>query len=159
MKTFKQHSTAGDLSCPSASAHSENPQVFGVVVGGADAPELAYLNEPVPLSEQLGLLPDDVRPAEVFRMKSRCMGGSCQHYSESGSHCSLIKHIVEALPPVLDALPPCSIRRECRWFAEEKSQACLRCPQVVTDVPSVVPAFVPSSAAPAGRARRQLPVV
>jgi hypothetical protein len=153
MKTSKQKRSADELSCPSASAYSENAQVFGVVMGTAEAAEVAYLDEPVPLAEQLAALPADVQPAEVFRMKSRCMGDACHHYS--GSRCSLIKHIVESLPPVLEALPVCSIRRDCRWFAEEKAQACLRCPQVVTDMPAVLP----RSVAPATRGRRQLPVV
>jgi len=37
---------------------------------------------------------------------------------------------------VVSELPSCQIRDTCRWFAEEGGAACLRCPQVVTLVPS-----------------------
>jgi hypothetical protein len=36
--------------------------------------------------------------------------------------------------PVVKALPVCTIRAECRWFAQEGRAACERCPQVVTEV-------------------------
>jgi uncharacterized paraquat-inducible protein A len=41
--------------------------------------------------------------------------------------------IVEQLPTVTEALPPCAIRRDCRWWQQEGKAACMRCPQVVTD--------------------------
>jgi hypothetical protein len=40
------------------------------------------------------------------------------------------------LPEVTDALPSCQIRPTCRWYAEIGRPACLRCPQVMTLVPS-----------------------
>jgi hypothetical protein len=36
------------------------------------------------------------------------------------------------LPPVVDSLPPCVIRKECRWFAQEGAAACMRCPEITT---------------------------
>jgi hypothetical protein len=33
---------------------------------------------------------------------------------------------------VVDGLPACTIRRECRWFRQEGRAACQRCPQIVT---------------------------
>jgi len=36
------------------------------------------------------------------------------------------------LPPVVDSLPPCTIRKECRWFAQEGAAACMRCPEITT---------------------------
>ena len=44
--------------------------------------------------------------------------------------------LVQNLAPVVSDLPSCQIRDTCRWFAEEGGEACLRCPQVVTLVPS-----------------------
>ncbi|MEH2255413.1 hypothetical protein [Nostoc sp.] len=41
--------------------------------------------------------------------------------------------IVEKLLPVAEALPPYSIRRDCRWWQQEGKAACMRCPQVITD--------------------------
>jgi len=36
------------------------------------------------------------------------------------------------LPEVVDSLPVCTIRPQCRWFRQEGRAACLRCPQIVT---------------------------
>jgi hypothetical protein len=33
----------------------------------------------------------------------------------------------------VDGLPPCSIRPGCMWWRQEGKNACLRCPQVVTE--------------------------
>jgi hypothetical protein len=33
---------------------------------------------------------------------------------------------------VVDSLPPCTIRKECRWFAQEGAAACMRCPEITT---------------------------
>lgn len=41
--------------------------------------------------------------------------------------------IVEKLPAVVEQLPPCSIRRDCRWWQQEGKAACMRCPQIITD--------------------------
>ena len=42
---------------------------------------------------------------------------------------------MDGLDPVVDALPSCSIRNTCRWFADQERAACVRCPQVVTLIP------------------------
>jgi len=36
------------------------------------------------------------------------------------------------LPEVVDHLPACNIRPDCRWFRQEGRAACVRCPQIVT---------------------------
>jgi hypothetical protein len=36
------------------------------------------------------------------------------------------------MPAVVDQLPPCKIRLECRWFRQEGAAACRRCPQIST---------------------------
>jgi hypothetical protein len=38
---------------------------------------------------------------------------------------------------VVDALPRCLIRPACRWFQQEGKEACVRCPQVVTESSNV----------------------
>jgi hypothetical protein len=45
----------------------------------------------------------------------------------------LAAKIVRWVPTVVDKLPACAIRAECRWWHQEGKAACLRCPQVVTD--------------------------
>jgi hypothetical protein len=40
--------------------------------------------------------------------------------------------VVQILPVVVDALPPCTIRNNCRWFSQEGEAACKRCPEITT---------------------------
>jgi hypothetical protein len=36
------------------------------------------------------------------------------------------------MPAVVDALPPCLIRKECRWYSQEGGAASRRCPEITT---------------------------
>ena len=72
-----------------------------------------------------------VTPAEVFRSATSCATSKCQHFD--GSNCRLAQRVVEQLPVVEQHLPPCAIRRDCRWFQQEGKAACFRCPQIITD--------------------------
>ena len=83
----------------------------------ADAPQLQIAAE--------------VSATEVFRFAAPCLKGGCEHYREA--RCGLVTQIVNLLPAVIESLPPCPVRAECRWWAEEGRPACMRCPQVVTD--------------------------
>jgi hypothetical protein len=127
-------SRARVLACPSAPVDEHDARVFGVVSGTPDAPEIAYLEEPVPLTPELRALTGELHPGEVFRVTSRCMEGRCREFANG--RCSLGDRVVAKLPVASVGLPPCSIRSSCRWFAEQGAKACLRCPQVITFVPS-----------------------
>jgi hypothetical protein len=107
--------------------------VLGVVGGDAQAPRLGYLNEKLPVTDDLLARTGAIKPTEVFRFAARCEERVCRHFD--GTQCRLASRIVELLPPVTDALPPCLIRKTCRWFGQEGRAACLRCPQVVTENP------------------------
>jgi hypothetical protein len=113
---------------------ADDARVFGVVSGTSDAPEIAYLEEPVPLTAELRALAGELHPGEVFRATNRCMEAGCREYANG--RCSLGERIVATLPETSEGLPPCSIRSSCRWFAEHGVKACMRCPQVITFVPS-----------------------
>jgi len=117
--------------CPSGRSEAGEAVVFGVVGGTVAAPQVGYLTEPVPVSEDVLALSGSVEPTEVFRMASTCADRGCKHFD--GSHCRLAMRIVEQLPPVVEALPACQIRPHCRWWQQEGKAACQRCPQVVTD--------------------------
>ena len=93
---------------------------------------VAYLNEDVPVTAELLGQIGDVPPAQVFRLAGHCEEQRCTHFD--GHHCRLVDRIVNILPEVVDALPICLIRSTCRWHAEQGGQACLRCPQVVTEL-------------------------
>ena len=119
--------------CPSAPPDWEGSQVIGVAVGTADAPAVAYLSEPQPVTEALLALARPVNPTEVFRFSAPCAGTGCGHFSAEESKCKLADKIVRWAPVVVDKLPPCTIRPDCRWWKEQGRAACMRCPQVVTD--------------------------
>jgi hypothetical protein len=68
--------------------------------------------------------------SEVFRLSARCEQSKCMHFD--GARCQLAVRIAKLLPEVVDHLPACNIRAECRWFRQEGRAACLRCPQIVT---------------------------
>lgn len=123
--------TAKETLCPSARPKPTEGFVFGVIGGTVEEPHVTYLKQPLPITDDLISLSAPVSPAEVLRTASPCAAKGCQHFD--GTDCRLAMRIVEQLPAVTEALPPCSIRRDCRWWQQEGKAACLRCPQVVTD--------------------------
>jgi hypothetical protein len=125
--------TERPILCPSAQPDCQGARVFGVVGGTADAPEVAYLPAPQPVTDELMQLAKPVRPGEVFRMAAPCACRGCGHFAPEASQCRLVANIVQQRPSVVDTLPPCAIRSECRWWQQEGKAACLRCPQVVTE--------------------------
>jgi hypothetical protein len=67
-----------------------------------------------------------------MRFAGACEERKCTHFD--GANCQLATRIVRILDEVVDALPRCAIRPTCRWYAQEGRPACLRCPQVVTEL-------------------------
>jgi hypothetical protein len=125
------YSPGKPLLCPSAQPDMRDAIVLGVTGGTTDAPQLSYLVEPLVASDDVLALAAPAKPAEVFRFAAPCEEKACRHFD--GTRCRLASRIVDLLPAVTGALPPCRIRRSCRWFAQEGREACLRCPQVVTE--------------------------
>ena len=123
-----------DLSCPSAQPDMQDARIFGVISGTPARPRVAYLKKKAQVSVEMLAELGEVDPTQVFRYAARCESSRCAQY-ENG-RCSLAQRIVTLLEPVVADLPSCQIRDTCRWFAEEAGAACLRCPQVVTLVPS-----------------------
>ncbi|MBS9393185.1 MAG: nitrogen fixation protein [Dolichospermum sp. OL03] len=117
--------------CPSARPEPGESFVFGIIGGTVTEPRVAYLKQPQPITDELIAKVSPVTPAEVFRTASTCATNGCQHFD--GKNCGLATRIVENLPTVGEELPPCSIRRDCRWWQQEGKAACMRCPQVITD--------------------------
>ena len=120
-----------EIDCPSSPANAEGARIFGVTTGTPEAHRVGYLTKTVPLSEKMLALAGPAKPEEMFRIAAPCAGGSCKHFKDN--NCSLAKRIVEGVPAVVNALPACQIRSTCRWFRQEGKEACLRCPQVMTD--------------------------
>jgi hypothetical protein len=118
------------LKCPSAQPGMGDVQVLGVVVRDAEEPRLAYLDEAVAATPDMLELAAPVPVSQVFRLSARCEEKKCTHFD--GTRCQLAVRIARLLPEVVDSLPACTIRPECRWFRQEGRAACLRCPQIVT---------------------------
>ena len=117
--------------CPSARAEVENSMVFGIISGTVEEPRVTYLKNPLPVTDEVIALSEPVAPAEVFRIAAPCALNGCQHFD--GKNCGLATRVSKNLPEAVESLPPCSIRRDCRWWQQEGKAACMRCPEVVTD--------------------------
>lgn len=122
---------APGLLCPSASAGAEDAVVIGIVLGSAEAPRVAYLEAPLPVTPDILARTAPIPPNQVLRTAARCAEGLCGHYD--GSDCTLAKRIVANLEAALDRPPPCAIRPTCRWWRQEGKAACARCPEVATE--------------------------
>jgi hypothetical protein len=116
--------------CPSAQPGMDNCNVLGVVQHDGPRPMLLYLRAPVSATPNVLAMAAPLKPTEVFRLSATCAEHQCPHFD--GADCQLATRIVAGLPPVVDALPPCVIRRDCRWFSQEGGAACTRCPEITT---------------------------
>lgn len=118
--------------CPSVQPRGKNSVIFGVVGGTDDAPRVEYLKQLVCVSDDSPELRALVEPTEIFRFAATCSGNACQHFD--GSKCRLVTKTVKFLAEVVQELPRCQIRSNCRWWQQEGKAACRRCPQVVTTI-------------------------
>lgn len=118
------------LKCPSAQPGMGDVQVLGVVSRDAEEPRLAYLDESVAPTPEMLELAAPLAVSQVFRLSARCEESKCTHFD--GTRCQLAVRIAKLLPEVVDSLPACNIRPDCRWFRQEGRAACVRCPQIVT---------------------------
>jgi hypothetical protein len=118
--------------CPSAQPAMSGSKVFGIVSGTPEEPRVGYLNEPQLVTDEILALTEPVNPTEVFRFTAPCAKDLCKHFD--GSKCKLVMRVIQSLPEVVDGLPPCKIRRVCLWWHQEGKAACMRCPQVVTEI-------------------------
>ena len=118
------------LLCPSAQPEMAGSRILGVVGVAPETAGLVYLNETVPVSDDMLARTTPLRPTEVFRFAAHCEEQKCRHFE--GSRCKLATRVVQILPAVTEAIPACVIRPTCRWYQQEGKAACQRCPQVVT---------------------------
>ncbi len=123
--------SSNPILCPSAPPTIGEAVLIGVVTGSPEAPRVVPTEAVLPVTVDLLAMADPVRPSEVFRFASPCRAEACVHF-ESGA-CQLAARGTKLLDPVTEDLPPCPIRRDCRWFRQEGAAICKRCPQVITD--------------------------
>jgi hypothetical protein len=106
-------------------------EVLGVIERTPEGARVVYLREHVEADDATLAQSFPVSATEVYRLSGACESNRCMHFSDD--RCRLAERIATMLPPVVDVLPPCTIRSNCRWFEQEGRAACLRCPQVVTE--------------------------
>jgi hypothetical protein len=116
--------------CPSAQPGMDSCRVLGVVQREGPTPNLVYLNQILPANPEVLASAAPLKPMEVFRLAATCAEGKCPHFD--GTDCRLATRVVKILPAVVDSLPPCIIRKECRWYSQEGGAACKRCPEITT---------------------------
>jgi hypothetical protein len=116
--------------CPSAQPGMDQCRILGVVQREGPTPMLEYLNEHVPATPEVLAMGAPLKPTEIFRLAATCAEHRCPHFD--GADCRLATRIVQILPAVVDTLPPCIIRKECRWYSQEGGAACKRCPEITT---------------------------
>ena len=117
--------------CPSAQPHMQDARVLGVVDRQSGEPRVSYLQTATRVTPELLAAAAPVPPLAVLRLSAVCERTRCSHFA--GELCTLAARIVENLQEVSSTLPPCNIRKNCRWYAERGRPACVRCPQVVTE--------------------------
>jgi len=105
-------------------------RVLGVVQQDGPTPILQYLQQHLPATPDVLAMSAPLKPTEVFRLAATCAEHRCPHFD--GADCRLATRIVQILPAAVDTLPPCIIRKDCRWFSQEGAAACKRCPEVTT---------------------------
>lgn len=116
--------------CPSAQPGMDRCTVLGVVRRDGPSPMLEYLRELLPATPEVLAMAAPLKATEVFRLAATCAEHKCPHFD--GADCQLAARVVRILPAVVDSLPPCIIRQQCRWYAQEGGAACKRCPEITT---------------------------
>ena len=122
---MQSHSTA----CPSSTPEIPGSEIFGIVEGTVEQPNVTYLDPPLPATPELLAAAAPVEPTEIYRFVGTCLETGCQQFGKG--QCQLAKRIVQGVPAVASTLPPCAIRHRCRWWHQEGEAACHRCPQIV----------------------------
>lgn len=111
-------------------------RLFGVRREFGGAAFIQHLADPLPVSAEILALAGNAPVGEIFRFSAPCAESACQHFD--GARCRLAAKIA-ALPDTVAAVPPCRIRPTCRWYVQEGSAACFRCPLILSETanPSV----------------------
>jgi hypothetical protein len=123
---------AGPL-CPSARCEPDS------ILLGVVAPDgrVAYLRPELRIDADFVAVARAGRePEKRFRFAQPCVEDGCRHWT--GSRCGVIQNVLDSGAERANhgeprALPRCSIRSRCRWFAEQGTRACMVCPLVVTE--------------------------
>ena len=122
------------LDCPSAPFDHPEAKLLGVVLEEDGVAQVAYADKGAELPDDFDADELGIDPGHALRFSAPCANSGCGQWRDGG--CGLGKAILEQLKPVVDVAPACTLRATCRWFAENGTQSCLRCPQVTTKAPT-----------------------
>lgn len=118
------------LLCPSSRCQ-EGAILIGIVL--ADG-RIAYSSDQILIDREFVELAQQGRAPETrFRFSTPCARNACRQWT--GQRCS----VIDRLTPLLEKqqsidLPTCTIRAECRWYAQAGEAACGICPEIITDM-------------------------
>jgi hypothetical protein len=149
--------TSDERWCPSGRASDPQAVLFGVRTATdseAGGPRVGYLTQLVPADAETLALAAPAKPTEVFRIGAPCAESECVHFEDNA--CSLAHRIVSNVPVVVSIAPACALRSRCRWWHQEGTAACLRCPVILTEE-SGANAEVAEAAMPRERERTDSP--
>jgi hypothetical protein len=123
------------LLCPSGRCQR------GAVLLGIVGPDgtVGYLSQRITVDDTFVQRAEQGRAPEArFRFAEPCVAERCANWSAGtdpdDGRCGVIDQVVNsphAAPEADRALPRCSIRARCRWFAQWRARACASCPMVV----------------------------
>lgn len=140
-----------EKTCPSARCEP-GAILLGIVGSGG---VVGYVRPQIEVDEAFVVAAARGRsPEKRFRFASRCVEAQCAQWT--GTRCGVIDQVLETQEreelPTADELPACTIRRDCRWYAQSGPRACSVCPFIVTDTlpdgTTMRAARVPSGEAP-----------
>lgn len=119
------------LLCPSARC-GEGALLVGII--GAEG-KIGYISPSFPVDKKFIEQTRTGRaPEQRFRFAALCQESGCVHWT--GTRCGVIDQARAAAERTQtgrdssESLPRCGIRRQCRWFAQDGSDACSVCPFV-----------------------------
>jgi hypothetical protein len=130
----------GQKLCPSTPA--QEGAVVVTILGTDGRP--AYLPDRMVVTDDLLQQTDPDTLERRFRFASPCQEAACGHWSDS--RCGIPAKLAALVTPDDPSrVPRCSIRHDCRWFAQAGFDACRLCPLVARTAQSQGPAQGPAN--------------
>ena len=118
--------------CPSSPEKSKG-KILGIL--NEKTNRMDILPEPVPVDEEIQKELDRFgdKKMKTIRLTNTCATKSCGQWD--GTKCSLIGDILSKIEEKKreKGLQECGIRATCRWYAQEKEEACKVCTLVQYD--------------------------
>jgi len=108
-----------------------NAVVLGVVRELNGSSFVHHLAEPQPVTPAVLALAGDAPTGQVFRFAAECATEACAHFD--GEKCRLATKLVRSSLDKVRTLPPCRIRKDCRWYTQEGNAACFICPLILSE--------------------------